>query len=105
MAKLSSTNELQSNADLQVDQTFHIRLNVSYLVADILPVRDIANRLEDLRRLEQSFVTNLLNRKASQGFEYWNSTEIHALNAQKKFYTANTKSESIGRANNSMWFN
>ena len=68
LAKLSSTNELLSNADLQVDQTFHIRLNVSYLVADILPVRDIANRLEDLRRLEQSFVTNLLNRKAFQEF-------------------------------------
>ena len=66
MGKLSGTNELLSNADLQVDQTFHIRLNVSYLVADILPVRDIATRLEDLRRLEQSFVTNLLNRKAFQ---------------------------------------
>ena len=59
---IGSNQNLESSQNLNLNQIFTIRLNVSYPVSQIQSIDDIGDRLENLRQMEASLVTVILNR-------------------------------------------
>ena len=60
---VGNNKELETSGTLSLNQIFTIRLNISYVASQIIPFDDIGDRLKNLRQMEASLVTQILNRQ------------------------------------------